>query len=79
MDFNDKVLNIIKKIPKGETLSYKNVAEKAGNYRAWRAVGSILRKNYNPARAIKSNGEIGGYNRGAAQKSSLLKQEGAIF
>ncbi|KKQ97593.1 MAG: Methylated-DNA/protein-cysteine methyltransferase [Parcubacteria group bacterium GW2011_GWC2_39_11] len=82
MDFNDKVFNIIKKIPKGETLSYKDVAEKAGNYRAWRAVGSILRKNYNPAipchRVIKSNGELGGYNRGTAQKSSLLKKEGAI-
>jgi len=82
MDFKDKVYSVVKKIPKGETLSYKDVAEKAGNYRAWRAVGSILHKNYNSAvpchRVIKSNGEIGGYNKGVAKKSSLLKGEGAI-
>ncbi len=82
MEFKDKVYNIVKKIPEGKTLSYKDVAEKAGSPMAWRAVGSILHKNYNPAipchRVIKSNGEIGGYNKGAAQKSSLLKKEGAI-
>ncbi len=82
MNFKGKVYSIVKKIPEGETLSYKNVAEKAGSPGAWRAVGNVLHKNYNSAipchRVIKSNGKTGGYNRGAAQKSSLLKKEGAI-
>lgn len=79
--FKDNVYKIVKNIPKGETLSYKDVAEGAGSPRAWRAVGNILNKNYNPAvpchRVIKSNGEIGGYNRGSTQKSALLKSERA--
>ena len=39
-EFEDKVLKIVKKIPPGKTLSYKQVAEKAGSPKAWRAVGS---------------------------------------
>jgi O-6-methylguanine DNA methyltransferase len=77
--FKDNVYNVVKKIPRGKTLSYKDVAEEAGSPRAWRSVGNILNKNYNPAipchRVIKSNGEIGGYNRGSVQKSSLLESE----
>ena len=47
--FTEKVLSVVSRIPKGKTLSYKQVAEKAGSPRAFRAVGSILRQNYNPA------------------------------
>ena len=63
--FKDKVYKAIKSIPKGETLSYKDVAKSAGSPRAWRSVGSILSEN---------NGEIGGYNRGAKKKLSILKR-----
>ena len=35
--FKKKVLNVVKDIPKGQTLSYKQVAEKAGSQRAWGA------------------------------------------
>lgn len=75
-----KVLNIVKKIPKGETLSYKKVAVLAGNKNAYRAVGNILNKNYNPEipchRVVCSNGKLGGYNRGKQTKINLLKKEG---
>jgi len=78
--FQEKVLKIVKKIPRGEVISYKEAAQRAGRPRAWRAVGNILAKNRNPEvpchRVIKSNGEIGGYNKGVKKKKKLLKSEG---
>jgi methylated-DNA-[protein]-cysteine S-methyltransferase len=80
--FTEKVLNIVSKIPKGKTLSYKEVAEKAGSPGAFRAVGSILKQNYNPKipchRVIKSNGKTGEYNRGKENKIIILRKEGAL-
>jgi len=80
MTFRKKVLEIVKKIPKGKVMTYAEVAQAAGLPKAWRAVGNILSKNKNPKvpcyRVIKSTGEIGGYNRGKRKKISLLKKEG---
>lgn len=80
--FEQKVLKIVGKIPKGNVLTYRQVAIKAGSANASRAVGSILKKNYNPAipchRVIRSDGKIGEYNRGKDKKIKLLKAEGAI-
>lgn len=77
--FTEKVYAVVKKIPKGQTLTYKQVAKLAGSENASRAVGNILNKNYNPEipchRVIKSTGEPGGYNRGPLEKIKLLKQE----
>ena len=39
--FSDKVRDIVRKIPKGKTMTYKAVAAKAGNPKAARAVGAI--------------------------------------
>lgn len=44
--FSQKVLDIVSKIPKGCVLTYKQVAIRAGNKNASRAVGSILKKNF---------------------------------
>lgn len=81
LDFNARVLSIVKNIPKGETLTYKEVAKRAGNVRATRAVGTLMRKNYNPDipchRVIRSDGRVGEYNRGGSVvKEKILKQEG---
>jgi len=80
--FKDEVFKTVKNIPMGKTMSYKDVAAKAGSPRAWRAVGSILNKNYNSEipchRVIKTSGEPGGYNKGAEEKSNLLKREGCL-
>jgi len=80
--FTQKVYDVVQKIPKGKTLTYKEVAKKAGNVNAVRAVGTILSKNFDPKipchRVIRSDGKIGQYNRGAENKEKLLKQEGAI-
>ena len=80
--FTEKVLDVVRKIPKGKVLTYKEVARKSGNINASRAVGSVLKKNYNPDipchRVIRSDGVIGEYNRGRDEKIKKLKAEGAI-
>ena len=80
--FTQKVHEVVKKIPRGKTLTYKEVAKRAGNGNSSRAVGNILNKNYNSNipchRVVRSDGKPGGYNRGALAKIKLLKKEGAI-
>ncbi len=82
-DFREKVLSVVAAIPKGKTMTYKQVAEKAGNAKASRAVGSFMKQNFNPQipchRVIRSDGGIGEYNRGGSKvKRALLIKEGAI-
>ena len=82
-NFQEKVLEIVSKIPIGKVLTYKKVAEKAGSPKAYRAVGNILNKNYNPKipchRVIYSSGKTGGYNRGEKEKKKLLINEGVVI
>ena len=80
--FRERVLEVVRAIPKGSVLSYANVAKMAGSPRAFRAVGSIMKANFDPTvpchRVVRSNGKVGQYNRGDAKKAQLLKEEGAI-
>lgn len=81
--FTDKVRAIVRKIPRGKTMTYKQVAAKAGNPNAARAVGAIMRTNYDPEipchRVVKSDGSFGSYNRGGTlRKQQILKEEGAL-
>lgn len=81
--FAERVRNVVRAIPKGETRTYKEVAEAAGSPGAARAVGSVMRNNYLPDvpchRVVKSDGTMGGYNRGGvARKKEILQQEGAL-
>ena len=82
-NFSNGVYEVVKKIPKGNFLSYKEVARLSGRPKAYRAVGNILNKNNNPQipchRVIKSNGRIGGYNKGFKIKESLLRGEGVLI
>lgn len=82
LSFKERVFLVVKKIPEGKTLSYKEVAQKAGSPKAFRAVGNILNKNYDSTipchRVIRSDGETGDYNRGKEKKIILLKKEKAI-
>jgi len=77
--FSEKVLAVVSCIPLGKTVSYKEVARAAGRPNAYRAVGNILNKNYDPAipchRVVRSDGETGGWNRGVLAKKRLLKRE----
>ncbi len=79
--FSDKVKSIVKTIPAGSVLTYKQVAEKAGNSKAARAVANLMAKNYDLAipchRVIRSDGGLGGYNRGGeSKKRAILQSEG---
>lgn len=81
--FKEKVLKIVSKIPAGKTMTYKQVAEKAGSPRAARAVGTIMKANFNTKipchRVIKSDGKVGEYNRGGPkEKARKLRAEGVI-
>ena len=82
--FTDKVLDIVRKIPEGSTLTYAQVAVQAGSSRAARVVGSIMAKNKDLAipchRVIRSDGRFGKYN-GLRLKSKeeLLKKEGVVM
>ena len=83
MTFREKVLAVVRKIPKGKVMTYKQVAAKAGNSRAARAVGAVMRTNYDlkiPChRVIRSDGSLGSYNRGGTvRKREILKREGAL-
>ena len=80
--FAYQVDEVVRSIPKGQTLTYKEVAALAGRPRAFRAVGNILNKNQDPSvpchRVIRSDGTVGGYNGLAGEKSRILKNEGAL-
>lgn len=83
VSFAEKVRAIVKKIPKGKTMTYAEVARKAGSPHAYRAVGAVMRSNKDTSipchRVIGSDGSMRGYN-GLQGKSklALLKKEGAL-
>ena len=78
--FQNKVLNELKKIPYGQTMSYSDIADRIGHPKAYRAVGSANGKNRLPIifpchRVISNNGELGGFSGGLSIKSKLLELE----
>jgi len=77
-DFQKRVYEEVKKIKKGEVKSYGQLAKKLKT--SPRAIGQALKKNFNPEipchRVIKSNSELGGYNKGIIKKIKLLRSEG---
>ena len=82
-DFQKKVWLEISKIPKGKTITYKELAIKLGKPKAYRAVANACAKNplleIIPChRVIREDGKMGGYNgkKGVKRKKSLLKSEG---
>jgi methylated-DNA-[protein]-cysteine S-methyltransferase len=83
-DFQKDVLRATLDIPRGEVRTYKQIAEAVGHPKAYRAVGTALKKNplapQIPChRVIKSNGELGSYSGdgGKKRKMELLSMEGS--
>ena len=80
-EFQTKVWNEIKKIPRGKTVSYKYIAKKIGKPLSCKAVANACTENPLPIiisyyRVIKQNGETGKYLKKKIQlKKKLLKQE----
>jgi len=82
--FQKKVLETEATIPRGKISTYKRIAVKIGTPKGARAVGNALANNPFPIiipchRAIKSNGEIGGFQGGNKMKRKLLEFEGLQF
>jgi methylated-DNA-[protein]-cysteine S-methyltransferase len=83
--FEKNVLSLTKKIPEGKITTYKEIA-KALNSKAYRAVGTALRKNpYAPKvpchRVVNSDGSVGGYKgkKDSEEKVKLLSKEGILI
>lgn len=81
-NFKKHVLSVVRRISRGQTLSYGEVARRAGFPDAARAVGSLMKANHDPSvpchRVIRADGTAGEYNRGGpAKKRALLRREGA--
>ncbi len=81
-DFQRRVWSETKKIPRGETRTYSQVAEAIGSPRAYRAVGQALGANPVPMiipchRVIGSDGSLTGFGSGLGTKEWLLRLEGA--
>ena len=80
--FTERVYAVVARIPRGTTLTYREVARRAGRPRAYRAVGNALHANRDFARVpchrvVRSDGSLGGYALGVRKKAALLKKEGA--
>lgn len=83
-EFQKRVWKVLESIPYGQTWSYKNVAEKVGSPKAYRAVG--MANNRNPIsiiipchRVIGANGKLVGYGGGLGIKEYLLDLEKSII
>jgi methylated-DNA-[protein]-cysteine S-methyltransferase len=87
--FNRRVYAIVRQIPRGETMTYGEVAERLGDKLLARAVGQAMGENPTPIvmpchRVLAAGGKNGGYKAGgfsapggAATKLRLLTIEGA--
>ena len=80
--FYEKVYEKLRKVPRGRVVTYKELA-RALNSKAYRAVGTAMRKNpYAPTvpchRVVKNNGDIGNFSGkgGVKAKIKLLEKEG---
>jgi methylated-DNA-[protein]-cysteine S-methyltransferase len=78
------VLERLSAVPYGRTVSYKELAERTGNPKASRAVGTAMATNPIPIvvpchRVLRTGGALGGYGGGLDAKVWLLRHEGALL
>jgi methylated-DNA-[protein]-cysteine S-methyltransferase len=78
------VLEELSRVPYGETVSYKDLAERTGHPKASRAVGTAMATNPIPIvvpchRVLRTGGALGGYGGGLDTKVWLLRHEGALL
>jgi AraC family transcriptional regulator, regulatory protein of adaptative response / methylated-DNA-[protein]-cysteine methyltransferase len=78
--FQMRVWEELRRIPRGETVSYKKLAARIGRPTAYRAVANACGSNpvavLTPChRVVRNNGELGGYRWGIERKRSLLEKE----
>jgi methylated-DNA-[protein]-cysteine S-methyltransferase len=83
-EFQKRVLLAEYKIPRGWISTYGRIARYLGIPGGARAVGRALARNPFPIiipchRAIRTNGELGGFRGGLKMKQALLEFEGVEF
>lgn len=81
--FKERVHEVVRSIPEGKMMTYKQVAEFAGSPKAYRSVAALMSRNYDSSipchRVIRSDGSVGNYNRGGPErKFDILRAEGAL-
>ncbi len=81
--FAERVLRATARIPFGRVMTYKEIAGRAGNDRAYRAAGNALGSNPIPIvvpchRVLHTGGGLGGYTGGLERKEFLLTLEGVL-
>jgi methylated-DNA-[protein]-cysteine S-methyltransferase len=82
--FTERVLIELARIPFGETVTYAELAGRAGNPKAARAVGMTMNRNRIPIvlpchRVIGADGSLTGYAGGLDRKVALLTLEGVLL
>ena len=80
--FQIRVWNELRKIPRGETRTYSEIAQSIGHPKAARAVARACATNRLAVvvpchRVIRNDGELGGYRWGITRKKKLLAREQA--
>jgi methylated-DNA-[protein]-cysteine S-methyltransferase len=80
--FQLRVWQELRRIPWGDTISYRELARRAGSPKAFRAVGQANACNPIPIiipchRVISADGGLGGFSSGLWRKRWLLDHEGA--
>lgn len=77
--FTSKVYRVVARIPSGRTMSYAEVAKKAGSPKASRAVGNAMARNplplLVPCHRVLGAAGLGGFTGGLDLKQSLLACE----
>jgi deoxyribonuclease V len=81
MEFTEYFYLLVKQIPEGKVSTYGALARALGDIRASRAVGRMLNENpFAPVvpchRVVMSDGSLGGFGTGVANKIKLLDKEG---
>jgi methylated-DNA-[protein]-cysteine S-methyltransferase len=81
--FRRAVLEKLREVPRGQTVSYGELAARSGNPKAARAVGSACARNPIPIvvpchRVLPGTGRLGNYGGGPERKRVLLELEGAL-
>jgi methylated-DNA-[protein]-cysteine S-methyltransferase len=85
-DFQKSILRACRAVGYGKTVSYGELAKRAGYPGAARAVGSVMARNRHPLitpchRVVAAGNRIGGFSScsGTELKRAMLELEGATF
>ncbi len=84
--FKEQVYKLTRLIPMGKVATYGQLARLAGNPKAARAVGALMRNNtdapHTPChRVVSKDGSLTGYSigKGIITKEMMLRKEGVLF